>query len=207
MRNSILLFIAAGVCFIGCNSVTQSPQSLDPFAVSNSWTYSTTTFDVNGNVIGEGSDTVSIINTQISGDKKEQSLNNGTRLKLTRNGDWILSEVWENMLGCSPYSIPSTPGDTMFTLHSIPTKINNVVGPGNYTAFVKSANVTVTVPAGTYTCYVFELDFTIENSSSYGKTLTYISPIVGIVQREFYQGDTAAGTYYLVSRRQLQKFN
>jgi len=203
MRNNTLIFILFGLGFFGRKNATQPTQPSDVFTQGNSWIYSNASFDSTGKAGASSIDTVSITSTQITGGKKHLLLSDGSTLVLISNGDWALSEVWENLITCSPYRIPSTPGDTVFMLNSVPTKVNGVVGAGNFVSFVKATGVTVTVPAGTFNCYEFELDLTIVNTSILARTLKYISSSVGVVKRETYQRDTMTGLFYLSDVRQL----
>lgn len=205
----LCIFLLTAVSLLSCRDQINSPQNggvytPEPFTTDTTWVYSVDSYDSTGALSSTKMDTLTIDSVSITNEQKRVTFSDGTAVILDTNGAlWTLLKYHPNICECTMIVIPAKTGDTIYKTSGIPIKINGKVGVGTINAFIKDVDQIVTVPAGKFTSFIFEIDLTLVGSTAYAKVLTYINPTVGVVQRDYYETDSS-GTLYLMSRSQLK---
>ena len=181
-KKSFVLFAFLFVFgFAGCKNndspvTPNEPQYLMPLAVGNIWIMQIKSYDSTGAIQEQAFDTTQVIGTKI--------INNETWYKMSENeaiinrADGVHEYMTDSTLGTVTgliFKYPAMVGDTGTSLFGLTFKL---VAKG----------VSETVPAGTFTCYMYQS----ENSYSYFgftyymKMHIWICPGKGIVKSEIY---------------------
>ena len=188
MKNKYLFLICIGIGFFGCKN-TNEPSAIpaNHFVDANTRIYSRIVFDVNGQQIGSSIDTVSIVSSSTYDGSKQITFSDETRATLC-GGDsaWVLTEFNPNTSFCSLSKFPAKPGDTLLKVRFIPTQIGDVNGPANITTVVTENGKKVMVSPGIYDCSVYEFSMVMSYLPAKLKVITYVSPSIGVVKREYY---------------------
>ncbi|HET9136603.1 MAG TPA: hypothetical protein VFO76_08195, partial [Candidatus Kapabacteria bacterium] len=87
--------------------------------------------------------------------------------------------------------------DTAFK-NMVPAKLHDSSFNALMTIFIKDTDQNITVPSGTYSCFVYQ--FGIDDVPG---EIGYISTAIGPIRKEFYGGKSNAGELYLESIREL----
>ncbi len=201
MRTKVFLSIFIALSLFGCKSPTDSVQSTQLFSLQKAWIYSTQTFDLNGTVGAPSIDSVYIDSTMIHNGKTNYFLSNNNVIIVDSTG--LMTGYDLTGCLCETFQIPGITGDTILRRDSIPTKVNGKVAFGTIIIFVKNADTSITVPAGTFMCEAYEIQILANNILTGSSALSYISPTVGLVESDSYTTDTTTGKVFLTSREQL----
>ena len=167
------------------------------------WIYLDDSLNANGSSLTSSQDTVTIISSFISNSQKNISLSDSTGLTLSADGtSWMLEQFTpaSTLSILSPF--PGIAGDTISKITGIPLKINGYVYAGKIIVLLSSINTSVTVPIGSFSCSVYEMDVFV-GDTIIGKTLMYVSGSAGVVQKEYYAFDSKSGNLYLWQRKRL----
>jgi hypothetical protein len=202
MRIRFVITIIACCLIASCKNSTQTTP--DDFTSSTSWIYSDNNFDSTDKVVSSQTDTVTIISSNISNSQKTLNFSDSSNIVLSANGStWILLQFNPSSALCVFSAFPGIAGDTISKTTNIPLKINGKVSQGTIVTFIKDVNVSVTVPAGNFSCTIYEMDIFV-NGIIEAKILTYVSGSVGVVQKDYYLLNAKTGALYLSERRQLK---
>jgi hypothetical protein len=203
MKTGVL--ITAIVFFlVSCKNSTE-PVS-ETFTNASKWIYSDTTYDPAGKQSSAATDTVITITSTVANSQKTLVLSDSAHFILNESGStWMLSEVGLlASLALSPF--PGKIGDTVFVSGDIPTKVNGNVFNAKIIITEKQTGANITVPAGVFTCVVYESDiWNVTAGILWNKQLISVSGTTGIIQREYINYTTDSGQLYSSENKQLLK--
>ena len=196
---------------VSCSSKTTEPtdntsNNFIPLKIGNIWNYNSEMYDSTGSSIGVWSDTVKIIgDTTINGELWYWSYSRfhdgiSTSLAKVSSSGYLVydSQVLINS-GVLRYKYPGSVGETYLV------KMQFIDSLYSYSRQIMSVNANVTVPSGTYSCYLYYnarlrlTDFAEVLEAEY-----YICPGMGIVRQNFYK-TTKSGLRYLQSKSELKR--
>lgn len=217
MKLHHLLFLSAFALFFGsCKSATSAGdsttiQQLFPMLVGNVWTYNDLQYDQSGAVTGE--DTTQL---HITG-KRNFAGNDAFFLAILGPGgpdSGLIYYAGSDLFSVSSLNqqvprsqrvlrYPMAAGETLImhdTTYADTSRSERVL-------VFRGAGESVTVPAGTFSCYHFD------NISIYGKPssfdttskeMLYFAPNIGYILDEYYS--RSGGTFYRGSRTELKSY-
>jgi hypothetical protein len=167
------------------------------------WIYLDDTFNADGSSLTSSQDSVTIISSFISNSQKNISFNDSSELTLSADGSsWTLEQFTPAPTLCSLSPFPGIAGDTISKITGIPLKINGYVYAGKIIVLLSGINTSVTVPIGSFSCSVYEIDIFVGDTIAL-RTLIYVSGSAGVVQKEYYAFDPKSGNLYLSERKRL----
>lgn len=189
----LLAFVVAalGSIVAGCSTVN-TPTSQPSFTSATRWTYALDSLDASGTSTFHDTIDVTLAATGFFNGIKLDTLSDGSIATLTNDGDnYTLNRmsVITELCGAE-FGVPATAGDTLTTL-SIPMKVNGALVQGRIVVYVKSVNVSITVPAGTFVCDKFAMAITSPTSGLMDWYYCYVSPKVGVVEKDYFRPDPA----------------
>jgi hypothetical protein len=175
-----------------CGDKSTNPKQVGdiwPLKVGNLWRAQVVEYDTNAVVIST--------DTLVLEVAKDTIIHNETFYIITVNGvrDPEVPPLTERSDGIYWYwSLP----DTIALCLKYPAAVNDWFYWGNDSAVVVSTNISVTVPAGTFSCYQYD----IYSSPSQLKQSSYYSPYYGPVKSEEYS-KTQGGRLYVYLKMEL----
>ena len=209
MKHYLLLFSLLGVLIVGCKSPT-SPgsgaeiETLFPLAYGNYWIYDAKVFNPDGSVQGESTQTNEVLGTQtIQGHPAFTTDFDGSQEFLFFSGNDLMSTPSDSSVPQIIIRYPMNMGQTITTVDttihfSFDTTFSESLRQKQTLTF--SSIEQVTVPAGTFPCYHFEI-LSIINYSVFGSGFNdtgrvhlFLSPGVGLVKELVFQNDSGRVT-------------
>ncbi len=145
-----------------------------PLAVGNIWLYHKVEYNSSGTVIAEYDTSSSIVSDTLIVDSIWYIVEDGTGA-LPSN----IATNWDD--GLWTYAADSTPSELLAL--KFPTTIGDSYPYYNVTVHVDDTALSVTVPAGMFTCYYYRM--TVPIFGTVGKI--WVSPDIGIVKAENYE--------------------
>jgi hypothetical protein len=192
---SIVLVALITFCLVGCENVTEPPANA--FDIRSVRIYRYTVYDTSGSVTSMSFDTL-LIHDTISKGKETVFFGDNTSAILEPAGNsWVMAKYHLNICECATFTIPVKKNDTAFK-NMVPARLHDSIFNAIMTIFIKDTNQNITVPSGSYSCFVYQYrinDIPVE--------IGYISTAIGPIRKEFYSSKSNTGELYLQSIREL----
>lgn len=174
----VLLSLSAGLCCkkddtaVG-NQLPTDNRELIPLKVGNKWVAHSTTYNPGGTIIADRADSLEFLADTVMQGQHWFNMSNVTLVGKKSDGVWF----WNG----------SNPAELVFKFPAVP---NEVYQTSAGQAVVLSINTRITVPCGTYSCYVYKRPFGFG-----GNQYHYIVPDSGIVKIEAFEISGQNQTY------------
>jgi hypothetical protein len=194
----VWLLIAMSTLLVCCQTedVSLTPQSptpavIFPLAVGNYWVRERIVYDTSGVVSGSQIDTVKVLgDSLLQGERWFIVSRDGGRYLVTNRstGLWIMGAGSPSM----QYEYPGEPGDTfVFTVNTSPVRVVHT-------------DSSITVPAGTFSCYVYETSW--PSSRVHVRWSESFCPEIGFIGSESHQSQSDTSRLYLYGRIRLLSY-
>jgi len=184
MRYSYFSFLVVVLCLVSCRennplSSNGSPGVIVPLHVGNTWVYQVITLDTLGDTLSVDTGMTQIMrDTLISTPGRWYVDNAGQFATVEPDGYWRLNG-----------------GRNLFLRYPVRAGEKYVCrdenGASSLEALVISKSVTLSVPQGEHSCYLYQF----YNSATKGYLRYYVEPNVGIVAMVVMAPDASGGTY------------
>ncbi len=204
MKSCVFLFLISSLLYIGCSDTTEPSETTEliPLKVGNQWILEN--FHSPGSGLPDETtyDTLQIVGTTQSGDI--------TYYNFTNNSSKDTSYIYQK--GNDYYSLDGSRIDYGYTYPAEVGKVNyrdTLYWPGDtviVTYFLAEKDHPVSVPAGTFTCYKYQVDYRYTNDGSlYRQNFSYIAPGIGPISDETYF-PVVGGSMRLSDRSRLMSY-
>ena len=188
-----MLICCCSGCKKGSPSVvgTMPNSEIVPLSIGNRWFQHCQLYDSSGNVFSSWPDSICVLGDSVIGNTSwfllemqglEYEVNN------QQGGLWSLGEGGQFLW----YKYPAEKGDSFLV--------------STNTSFVRvcSVDTMITVKAGTFSCYRYEFDIPPWSGAIGGaRSVEFLSPDHGFIEKEFYQSTFTSSRQYLYSRVEL----
>ncbi len=212
MKHFLVSFFCMSFILIGCSDVPTTPDgsTIMPLTVGNSWVGKWTYYSGDGSVIETLFDTLTITGTVKDNGVTWYEANNGELLANDRKGLHYNDFTPQCILYPVRALYPATASDTFNSAPPTTVLVPEATGSAE-TINVIACNIvlttdsTVTVPAGTFTTYVYKPDVLAPNPAQsedlqfINETIEYYTPNVGPIMREFYERNALVKRWELVN--------
>ncbi len=208
MKKNYIGFFILLALFAGCNSATQSPQSVDvimPLAVGNEWYWDVEYYVPDGTVVGNEKDSLLITSKRSVGGVERHVLWTGADIfyegtALVTYVGSLGPFVWVKYP--MPLLVPDVISTFVWTTEQSPDPIEEAEEILTYLG----NGFSVSTPSGNYSTLKYQYVTTgTQTGTDYFKEYSYFVLNVGLVMKETYMPDSVTNQPYLITRKRLTK--
>ncbi|HEY6172159.1 MAG TPA: hypothetical protein VIX80_07875 [Candidatus Kapabacteria bacterium] len=213
MKKNYPRFFILFLLFAGCNSATQSPQSVDvimPLAVGNEWYWDVEYYAPDGTVTGNRKDSLLITSKRTVGGVERYVLRTDPGiLDAHISYEGIAFVTYINGYGPyiwvkypMPLNVPDVISTFVWTTEQSPDPIEDAQEILTYLG----NGFSVSTPSGTYSTLKYEyVTRGMSTGTEYFKEYSYYALNVGLVMKETFMPDSVTKQPYMTSRERLRK--